>query len=199
MNNFPKRIGVTGGIGSGKSYVCRVLAAMGYPVFYADIEARNLINSNSELIHEIKSLFGESAYVKEEFNRKFVGERVFKDPTLLAKMNALIHPKVRATFDEWSQKQNSKYVFQEAAILIETEGYKLLDKTVLVTASIETKVKRIKERDNLSEEAIQNRMNAQLNDEEKKKFVDYIIENDNDKMLLPQIVSMFKTLFNEAI
>ena len=199
MNNFPKRIGVTGGIGSGKSYVCRVLAAMGYPVFYSDIEAKKLINTDPELRDSIKELFGNEAYLNNELNRKHIASAAFSDSGLLSKLNALVHPKVRSAFDEWASKQDSNYVFQEAAILVETEGYKLLDKTILVTASLETKISRVKKRDKLSEEEISKRMQSQMSDSDKITFVDFVIENDDNSMILPQIKKMFKALFNEVI
>ena len=103
MDNFIT-IGVTGGIGSGKSYVCRIIEAMGYPVFYSDHEAKNILNTDNELIDSVKALFGEAAYIKNELNRKFVAAKIFDDSSLREKLNALVHPKVREAFSHFCEK-----------------------------------------------------------------------------------------------
>lgn len=187
-------IGITGGIGSGKSYVCGIIEAMGYPVFYSDFEAKNTLVSNNELIKEIKLLFGSEAYINSNLNKSFIAKRIFQDPDLRSKMNQLVHPKVRNAFKDFCKQSNSELCFNEAAILFETGSYKNFNKNVLITAPIELKIARIKKRDQLSIDEIQNRINSQWPDDKKIPLADFVINNDEKKPLLAQIVSMIKTV-----
>lgn len=185
-----KRIGITGGIGSGKSTVCRVLEIMGYPVYYSDDEAKKLMHEDQQLIGSIKQAFGEAAYENNELNRPFIASIVFRQPQKKDTLNALVHPKVRAHFANWAESQQSELVFQESALLFETGGYKLLDKTVLVTAPEAIRIQRVQDRDHSSEEAIKARISNQLKDEEKIPLADFVITNDNKKLVLPQVLAM---------
>lgn len=180
-------VGITGGIGSGKTFVCEILEAMGYPVFYSDQVAKEIISSSSEAIAQIKNLFGENAYKGDELNRAYLAELIFNDPSLREKMNAIVHPLVRQAFEEWAGHQNSKLVFNEAAILFETGSYQNFDFTILVTAPKQLRIQRVQKRDDLSKEEIEKRMSAQWSDDKKRELANFVINNDEQEMLLPQI------------
>lgn len=161
---------------------------MGYPVFFSDQEAKAILVNNSNVKQQIIALFGTNAYLENgQLNRKHLSNQIFNDKDLLAQMNQIVHPAVRAAFKDWTARQSSDIVFNEAAIIFETGIYKNYDHVVLVTAPKDTKLKRIQKRDNASIEDIEKRMNAQWSDEQKKSLASFIINNDNNVMLLPQI------------
>ena len=187
MSTNNKIIGITGGIGSGKSVVAKVLISMGYPVYNSDIEAKELINSNTELINQIKKEFGEDIYSSEGLDRKKMASVVFSNTNKLAKLNSLVHPAVGKNFDNWVNKQKTKLVFKEAAILFEIGIYKSLDATILVTAPIEKRISRVMQRDSVKAEEVENRMKNQWNDEEKIKLADFVIDNSGEVMVIPQV------------
>lgn len=193
MKNYIS-VGITGGIGSGKSFVCRIIEAMGYPVFYSDAQAKRIISSDTEAVSAIKALFGEEAYIGNELNRPFLAEKIFSDPSLRSKMNEIVHPLVRKAFDNWATQSESEIVFNEAAILFETGGYKAFDKTILITAPQELKIKRVQQRDLITTEQIKERMHAQWADEAKIPLADFVINNDEQQPLVPQIVEMIESL-----
>lgn len=188
-------IGITGGIGSGKSYICRILEATGYPVFYSDSAAKEILESDNELVSEVQSLFGEEAYLQNnQLNRPFLAGKIFADSSLREKLNQLVHPKVRTAFKVFTAAQNSPFVFNEAAIIFETGGHQFLDKTILVTAPEQIKIERVFKRDGISEDAVKKRMSTQWTDEIKSKLADYIIINDGKLELLPQIMKILDDL-----
>jgi len=190
-----KIVGITGGIGSGKTFVCRVLKAMGYPVFFSDKEAKEILTSSPLVKKQITNLFGQNSYLKNgDLNRQYLSSQIFNDKNKLEQMNQIVHPAVRESFKIWTQKQASNIVFNEAAILFETGAFKIYDKTILITASKETKIKRIQKRDNISIENIKSRMNSQWTDEKKKPLADFIITNDENKMLIPQLIKVINQL-----
>jgi dephospho-CoA kinase len=176
------KIGITGGIGSGKSYVCAILEKMGYPVYYSDLASKQLTVSHPEIRKGLITLLGEEVFQNNELD-DFVRQQV----------NAIIHPVVRADFNNWSQKQTSPVVFNEAAILIETGSYKTLDFLVLVTADQELRIERTMNRDTISREEVLARMSKQWSDEEKMKYVDFVIYND-DRPLLTQLEKMIEEI-----
>ena len=188
------KIGITGGIGSGKTFVCHILEKLGYPVFYSDQEAKKLMNENLDLIIKIKELLGYGAYLNGIINKSFIARKIFETPTLRNELNAVVHPEVYLAFEKWSKSQDSKLVFNESALLFETESYKRFDKTILITADICLKIERIKKRDLLDEIEIKHRMNSQLSDEIKLKLADFVIENNEDKLLLPQLIQFINQL-----
>ena len=188
------KIGITGGIGSGKTFVCHILEKLGYPVFYSDQEAKKLMNENLDLIIKIKELLGYGAYLNGIINKSFIARKIFETPTLRNELNAIVHPEVYLAFEKWSKSQDSKLVFNESALLFETESYKRFDKTILITADICLKIERIKKRDLLDEIEIKHRMNSQLSDEIKLKLADFVIENNEDKLLLPQLIHFINQL-----
>jgi dephospho-CoA kinase len=189
-----RKIGVTGGIGSGKTFVCIILEKLGYPVFYSDKEAKKLMNQNLNLIMKIKELLGNEAYLNGKINKSFIAQKIFETPTLRNELNAIVHPEVYLSFENWSKNQDSKLVFNESALLFETESYKRFDKTILITADISIKMDRIKKRDLLNEIEIKHRMNSQLSDEIKMKLTDFVIENNEEKLLIPQLIQCINEL-----
>ena len=188
------KIGITGGIGSGKTFVCHILEKLGYPVFYSDQEAKKLMNENLDLIIKIKELLGYGAYLNGIINKSFIARKIFETPTLRNELNAVVHPEVYLAFENWSKSQPSNLVFNESALLFETESYKRFDKTILITADICLKIERIKKRDLLDEIEIKHRMNSQLSDEIKLKLADFVIENNEDKLLLPQLIQFINQI-----
>lgn len=194
LNNkhSPFRVGITGGIGSGKSTVCRIFhEALGIPIFYADIWAKKLINYDPDLRKGIIDLFGAEAYTPDgAYNRPFVAKIAFSDPAKLAALNALVHPAVEAESLDWHQHQaelGCPYTLKEAALLVESGGYKHLDLMIVVTAPEALRIQRVMDRDRLTEEEVRARMRGQLPEEDKLKLADFILINDGLQMLLPQV------------
>ncbi len=183
-----KKIGITGGIGSGKTYVSKVFDSLGIPVFNADTEAKKLMSSSSELIQSIKYEFGNDIFDDYILNTKKLASLVFSDTEKLRKLNSLVHPIVRQEFLRWQVKKKSTYVIKEAAILFESDSYKGLDAVICVTAPINLRIDRVKLRDGYSYREIKNRIENQISQEEKENLSDYIIVNDGVKSLLPQIL-----------
>ena len=183
------KIGLTGNIGSGKTWVCKVFEALGIPIFYADLEAREILNSTS-VIQEIIESFGASVALNaKEINRKALASIVFNDSIELDKLNQLIHPKLRKRFVDWSNNQShAPYVIQEAAILFENGFDSLMDQTITVSAPQKIRLERVIARDGITEADVLARMNHQWSDKKKENAADYIITNDGRKMVLPQII-----------
>jgi dephospho-CoA kinase len=189
------KVGLTGGIGSGKTLVCCVLEKLGVPVYYADLEARRLMNSNTELKTGILRLFGEEAYSEEGLNRAHLAKSVFGDEKQLSRLNALVHPAVRDDFNNWAESQSrSFYVVEEAAILFESGASREMDLSVLVFAPEEIRIRRVMERDASTRKVVLERMKHQISEEEKKKLADFIITNDGTVMLLPQVIELHKRI-----
>ena len=186
-------IGITGGIGSGKSVAANILNSMGYPVYNSDDRAKILINKDSSLILKIKESFG-NVYNTEGLDRQKMANIVFNNPEKLALLNSIVHPAVGHDFDLWVDKQSSSLVFKEAAILFETGIYKTLDKVILVTCPLPIKINRVMERDSVSQEDVENRMKNQWSDEQKIKLSDYVIDNSGNKLLIPQVQKILNHL-----
>ena len=172
-----KIVGLTGGIGSGKTTVARMFNDLGVPVYIADVEARKLTNKSKVIRRKLIELFGESCYSDGVLDRKYVAGKVFNDAELLEKLNAVIHPKVATHFKRWLKKQNSAYCIKEAAILFENGGYKHCDLTILVVSPKKERIRRVMERDSISEKAVLVRIKNQWSDEKKRKLADIIIDN----------------------
>lgn len=189
------RLGVTGGIGSGKSLVCGVLEKLGVPVYYADREAQRLMNSNAELRRGIESVFGNAIYSEGTLDRKELGRQVFGDHLLLEKLNKLVHPLVQDDFMIWSESGfDAPYVVEEAAILFESGSAKNMDLTVIVYAPEALRIKRVEKRDGISSSEVKLRMNKQMNEEEKLKLADRVLYNDEASLLLPQIIELHEDI-----
>ena len=174
-----KIVGLTGGIGSGKTTVARFFEKLDIPVYIADEAGKRLMNSSDEIRVKIIDFFGEAAYEGSVPQRKYIASKVFNDSELLSRLNQIIHPAVEADFKNWLTEQSSEYVIYEAAILFETGGYKKCDFSILVKAPQKLRIERLQKRDNSSKEEIKQRMNNQWSDEKKSELADFIINNED--------------------
>ncbi len=189
------RLGITGGIGSGKSFVCSILEKFGVPVYYADKEARRLMNTRVDLKRAIKDIFGEEIYHDGELDRQEMGSRIFGQPEMLDKINRMVHPVVREDFFKWSEAwENVPYVIEEAAILFESGAASEMDASVLIYAPKQLRIERVMARDGLSRSEVEKRINMQMDEEEKKRLADRVILNDEKKFLLPQLVALHEDI-----
>ena len=188
-----KKIGITGGIGSGKSLVCSIIKAMGYPIFNADEVAKQVLNTNSEVIFKIKSLFGNRAYKKNTLDSSYIASIVFNDSSKLELLNKLIHPKVRDKFTEFVKNTNTTF-FYEAAIIFESERSMDFDAVILVKAPLDLRINRVIKRDGSTKEDILKRINKQWTDDQKEKLTPYCINNDEDSPLINQIEQILSKL-----
>jgi len=188
------KIGLTGGIGSGKSLIGKILETLGYPVYYSDLAAKILVDTDPEIRSQLTQLLGTEVYIDDELNRPFLAQQLFKDDQLRIQVNQIIHPKVRPAFVDWCNEQTSPYVFNEAAILFETGAYKTMDLNLLVTAPKELRIQRVMERDKMSVEQVEERMSKQWPDERKQELANYIITNDEKKPLIAQVEAFLATL-----
>lgn len=191
---MPKTIGITGGIGSGKSLVAKVLQLMGYPVYSSDQRAKEIMQEDQSLITGLKELFGEEAYLDSNLNRSYIATQIFKDSSKRIAMNNLVHPAVRKDFQNWVSMQKSPLLFQESALLFETGNYRSFDAVILVSAPEKVRMERVKERDHLTDEQVQSRFNAQMPEEEKMKLTNLVIQNDGNHLLVPQILDLLKRI-----
>ena len=188
-------IGITGGIGSGKSTVCKIFKLLGVPVFEADLIAKALINSDAEIRNGLIQFFGKDIYSSDnKINRKMLANLIFNDDLLMEKVNRLVHPAVRNKYLIWVKQQNSAYIIHEAAILFESGFYKMTDYSILVSAPEDMRIERVTHRDNIDLEKVKSRMLKQWTDEEKRKLASFEIVNDNKKLLIPQILEIDKKL-----
>ena len=182
-----KRIGITGGIGAGKSLVAEIIKAMGYPVYNSDERAKELTESNPKIKEGLIHLFGEEIYQNGTLNKFALAQAIFSDESQREKVNAFIHPIVREDFNLWALAQNNSLIFNESAILFETGSYKNFDAIILVFAPIELRIQRIMKRDNCSENEVLKRMNSQFSDEEKYQLTEFRVLNDEQTPLLVQV------------
>jgi len=182
------KIGITGGIGSGKSTVCRIFEVLGIPVYYADDRAKWLMNHLPELKAEIISSFGKETYNDKGLNRPYLAKIVFNDKTRLKQLEAIVHPKVFLDGQRWYEEhEKAPYTLRENAVMFETGSYKKMDKTITVFAPKEIRIQRVMSRDNTTKEEIEARMNKQMPEEEKLKLADFVIINDNQTSLIKQV------------
>jgi dephospho-CoA kinase len=184
------RIGLTGGIGSGKSTVAHIFEVLGIPVYYADAASKRLMNEDEELKEKIKNSFGEDAYINGELNRKYLSDKVFNDSQKINLLNSLVHPATIKDALEWMRMQKAPYVIKEAALIFESGSNKDLDYVIGVKSPIDLRVKRSMARDNISEDQVHARMNKQMDEEAKIRLCDYVIENDEQQMLIPQVLAL---------
>jgi dephospho-CoA kinase len=182
-----KIIGITGGIGSGKSTICSVFKTLGAPVFNSDYEAKQLYFRDSAVVERIRLAFGEDVFLNGTIQTSALASKVFDNPTELAKLNSIVHPAVAQRWKSWLEEQEFPYVIREAAILIESGSYKDCDAIVLVTASFETKIGRVMRRDNLSQDLVEKRMQRQWSDEQLRSYCNHEIINESNSLILPDI------------
>ncbi len=186
------KVGITGGMGSGKTTVCNIFETLGIPVYYADDRAKYLMTNDEELRQKIKSIFGAEAYQKDwKLNRKYISDIAFHEPKKLKMLNDAVHPAVLKDSELWHNSQkNVPYTLKEAALLFETGSYKKLDKLITVVAPLEVRIKRIMERDKTTKEAILARIANQWSDEEKLAQSDWVIYNDGNHGLIKQVLKI---------
>jgi len=195
--DLPLKVGLTGGIGSGKSLVCSILKILQIPVFEADREAKIVMESDREVRTALTELLGSRVYMDEGIpDRKWMAEIVFRNKDIIEKVNSIVHPAVRRRFTVWWKHQQSSYVVQEAAILFESGAYQLMDINILVTAPVEMRIQRVISRDGISREQVEARMNNQWPDSEKLVLADFIIRNDESEFLVNQVFEIHKKLLN---
>ncbi len=200
MRNKVLKIGITGGIGSGKTLISRIFSILGIPVYDADSRAKWISNFHPDVKKEIIELFGESAYIDNKFNSRHIVSMILNDKTKTEKLNNIVHPRVGEDFMEWtSQHNNAPYLLKEAALLFESDSYKTLDKIIVVTAPLEIRIKRILIRDpQRTETEIHGIMDKQMPEEEKIKRADFLIHNDDRQMVIPQVIALDK-IFRDKI
>lgn len=193
------KIGITGGIGSGKTTVCNTLRNLGVPIFTSDEVGKRILNEDEEVKKQVQEAFGSDMYnSRGELNREQMAALVFNNPVALDELNAMIHPKVKEAFEEWCLDQDkSPYVVKEAAILFESGSYYDLDKVVNVFAPKEDRIKRVMKRDQTDEESVKKRMRFQYTDEERNDLADFILLNEEGVDLLPQVMELHEILLNE--
>lgn len=187
-------VGLTGGIGSGKTTVAKAFNKLGIPIYIADDEAKKLIKRSKIIKRKLIQLFGEKAYINDKLNKPFIADTIFNDKVYLEKMNAIIHPRVAKHFQKWVLKQEAPYVIKEVAILFENGGYKQCDFVITVTAPKALKIKRLLKRDNTTEAKIEAIMKNQLSDDEKAKRSHFIIENIELQSTKKQVLKIHKAI-----
>ena len=188
-------VGITGGIGSGKTIVCDIFKSLGVPVFNADQVARELMLYNSEVYTLLQNHFGKSLFPQiGQFDKIHLGQLVFNNPDELSQLNSIVHPFVKQAFADWTGKQNYPYQLHEAAILIESGFNKLCDKVIVVEASEELRIQRVTSRDFKSTEEVISIIKRQMSDEERRKHANYTIINNEISPLLPQVLTIHETL-----
>lgn len=193
------KVGITGGIGAGKSYVGKIFKALGVPFYDADKQAKELMNTNIEIKRSLIKAFGPDVYAENGFlDRAFLSSIVFNNPERLQTLNSIVHPIVIADAVDWSEAQTFDYSMKEAALLFESKSYKTLNYTILVTAPPEVKIRRVMLRDKLPRDQVINRIAAQMSDEEKLNLADFVIVNDDTVPLLPQVLQLHGKLLQQS-
>jgi dephospho-CoA kinase len=191
-----KIIGLTGGIGSGKSYISSLFLQMGIPVYNSDCRARELTDTNPEITQALSNRYGFDIYINGKLNRPLVARRVFSDKEELKWLNHIVHPIVKVDFEDWKKRQYSPYIIREAAILIESGTYTDCSSIIVVQAPVNLRIERVIKRDNLTKEQVLQRMANQLSDEEREKYATYLIYNDGIQLVEPQIKIIHNKIIN---
>lgn len=193
------KVGITGGIGSGKTYVCTYFSRLGIPIYDSDVRAKELMNTSGLIRKKITELFGSQSFIDGDLNRSFLSKIVFADTKKLQQLNEIVHPEVKKNFEIWTkQNRKSPYVLKESAVLIENNIHKELDFIILVTAPIKIRIQRVMSRNFFTKKQVKERINNQLSDEEKEKYADYIILNDGNQNIDNQINKIHKELLNKS-
>ena len=191
------KVGITGGIGSGKSTIAKVFEVLGIPVYYADDAAKRLMNEDAVLKEKLEAAFGKETYTNKILNRSYLSELVFNNPGKLALLNSIVHPATIADADKWMQQQSGPYTIKEAALLFESGANTHLDKIIGVFAPSPLRIQRVMQRDNISEEAVIARMNKQMDEDKKMRLCDYVITNDEQELVIPQILKIHELLIKQ--
>lgn len=191
-----KIVGLTGGIGSGKTTVAHMFKVLGVPIYIADLEAKKLMNTSKVLKRKLVALLGEEAYGADGLNRVYIASKIFTDKTLLDKMNALVHSKVAKHFKQWLKKQTADYVIKESAIIFEHQMESQFDCIILVTTNKDERIKRVLSRDHTSKEKIESIMKHQLSDSETIHKADFVIVNNDLEDTKKQVLKTHKSIIN---
>ncbi|WP_313191666.1 dephospho-CoA kinase [Sphingobacterium sp.] len=185
------KIGITGGIGVGKSVVTKIFKVLGIPTYDADREAKDIMVKNDAVRQSLMQTFGKEVYFEDgSLNREWLGKRVFSDAEELKKLNAIVHPAVIKDGEDWAAAQTSIYSVKEAALLFESGSYKALDFTILVVSPLELRIERVMQRDKVDREEVLRRINKQMPEEEKEKLSDCIVYNDDQHSLIEQVMEL---------
>lgn len=193
------KVGITGGIGSGKTTAARLFEQLGVPVYYADDAAKWLMQHDADLRQSIQHAFGESIYDSNgNLDRASLAQIVFANPNRLRQLEALVHPAVARHTEQWIQRQNAPYLLKEAALLLESGAARKMDKIIVVTAPESLRIARVQQRDGLPESAIRQRIAQQMPESERLPFADYVLYNDGEQLLIPQVLAIHKSLLQIA-
>ncbi len=191
------KVGITGGIGSGKTTVCKIFETLGIPIYYSDDRAKALMVEDLNLVHQIKALLGKDAYFENgSLNRTYIANIVFNNPKKLATLNALVHPVVIADAEIWHKAQTAPYTIKEAALLFESGSFRSLDKTITVYAPEALRLKRVMNRDEIAIDQVQSRMNKQLSEIDKIHLADFVITNNEKALLIPQVLNIHRAIIS---
>ena len=192
------KVGLTGGIGSGKSTVAQVFEVLGIPVYYADDAAKKLMNEDPLLKEKLKIAFGEAVYTNGLLNRQVLSSIVFNDKEKLALLNSIVHPATILDAHKWMLGQSAPYVIKEAALLYESGSAKQLDKIIGVYAPAQLRIQRVMQRDSITEKEVLSRINKQMDEEEKMALCDYVINNNGEELVLPQVMKIHAMLLRKV-
>jgi dephospho-CoA kinase len=193
-----RRLGITGGIGSGKTTVCRIFMVLGVPVFVADNVAKELMHSDGAIRTRLNQVAGKDLYVSGSLDRKELARIIFNRPDLLRKVNEAVHPSVLRQFNEWASGAESPYVIMESAILFEAGADSLVDRVATISAPVEERIARVMGRNDLSREEVIGRINNQLEDEEREEQSYYVINNSDNEMIIPEILKIHEDMLRLA-
>ncbi len=192
------KIGLTGGIGSGKTTIAKIFELLNVPVYYADEASKRLYHTDKDLIANMKKHFGEDIYTNEQLNRSKLAEIVFNDPVKLELLNQLVHPPTIRDAEEWMRKQKAPYAIKEAALLFESGAASGLDYIIGVQAPSHYRIKRVIERDGMKREDVINRANRQIDEEIKMRLCDFVIVNNDQELVMPQVLKLHSNLLKMA-
>lgn len=192
------KLGLTGGIGSGKTTVAKVFELLGAPVYYADDEAKRIMNEDKQLRVSIQKHFGDAAYKNDELDRAYLASKVFHDPLQLEKLNSLVHPATIRDAAEWMNRQHTAYVIKEAALIFESGAAEHLDYVIGVYAPLPLRIKRTMERNDLNQDEVVKRMKNQIDEHIKMKLCDFVIYNDEQQLVIPQVIELHEKFLKLA-
>ncbi len=188
------KVGITGGIGSGKSTVAKIFEVLGIPVYYADDAAKRLMNEDEMLKQQLQKLFGKETYIDGTLNRKYLSTLVFNNEEKLALLNSIVHPATLQDSEKWMQQQNAQYAIKEAALIFESGAQKQLDYVIGIYAPAPLRIQRVMKRDHVTREEVKARMEKQMDEAIKMRLCDYVITNDEQELVIPQVIKLHEAL-----
>ncbi len=189
-------IGLTGGIGSGKSTIAKIFATLGIPIYDADSATKKLMQTNQDVKNNIIKNFGENSYINNELNKKFIGEIVFNNKEMLTLLNSIVHPYSIADANSWATKQVAPYVIKEAALLFESAAFHYVDYSIGVTAPLALRIARVIKRDHITKEEVEARITKQIPDYIKMKLCNFVITNNEETLIIPQVLHLHNKLLD---